>query len=238
MAEKLSIRERARIALGDFDFTLDMLHEKMSEIFKEEAKARGLDDTSIGIAAAIIARDGNLKALGREEIEDIFLPTDAEKACRNSHTEAAEKIEKAAHDFGELYSNLRAGKQGEEHDGMKNITKVMEDIRRDVNAKGQKPARKPKEEKAAGKITTRGQYWAEVKRRDDAAKAEKAAKEAKKEEKRKRGRPKKHETGSRQTSILFSDEMREAVNQYAQFYRCSFSDAVNKLLEMAIRGRA
>lgn len=226
MAEKLSIRERARIALGDFDFTLDMLHEKMSEIFKEEAKARGLDDTSIGIAAAIIARDGNLKALGREEIEDIFLPTDAEK------------IEKAAHDFGALYSSLKAGKQGEEHDGMKNITKVMEDIRRDVNAKGKKPARKPKEEKAAGKITTRGQYWAEVKRRDDAAKAEKAAREAKKEEKRKRGRPKKHETGSRQTSILFSDEMREAVNQYAQFYRCSFSDAVNKLLEMAIRGRA
>jgi len=195
MAEKLSIRERARIALGDFDFTLEMLHEKMSEIFKEEAKARGLDDTSIGIAAAIIARDGNLKALGREEIEDIFLPTDAEK------------IDKAAHDFGELYSNLKeAGKQGEA-----------------------KAERKPQKEKAAEAVKPC--------RNSHTKAAEKEAKKPK-EEKRRRGRPKKHETGS-QTSIWFSDEMREAVNQYAQFYRLnSFSDAVNKLLEMAIRGRA
>ena len=203
MAEKLSIRERARIALGDFDFTLDMLHEKMSEIFKEEAKARGLDDTSIGIAAAIIARDGNLKALGRERIEDIFLSSDAEAKRERKDNDV---IEKAAHDFGALYSSLKADKQGEE-----------------------KPKRKPIKEAAAEAVKPC--------RNSHIISAEKKA-ENPKEDKRKRGRPKKHKTGSRQTSILFSDEMREAVNQYAQFYRCSFSDAVNKLLEMAIRGRA
>lgn len=200
MAEKLSIRERARIALGDFDFPLDVLHQKMSEIFKEEARARGLDDDTISLAAAIIARDGNLSALGKNRIEDIFPDQEEAQGKKN------DAIETAAHNFGALYASMKAG--------------------------GKEQA----EKKPPAKIKTRGQYWAEVKRREDAAKAEKAAKEAKKEEKRKRGRPKKHESGS-QISIWFHDDMKAAINQRALVWRCSFSDAVNELLRLAIKGK-
>lgn len=202
MAEKLSIRERARIALGDFDFPLDMLHQKMSEIFKEEARARGLDDDTISLAAAIIARDGNLSALGKKRIEDIFPDQEEAQGKKN------DAIEAAAHNSGALYASMKAG--------------------------GKEQA----EKKPPAKIKTRGQYWAEVKRRQDAAKAEKAAREAKtpKEEKRGRGRPRKHESGS-QISIWFHDDMKAAINQRALVWHCSFSDAVNELLRLAIKGK-
>lgn len=60
------------------------------------------------------------------------------------------------------------------------------------------------------------------------------AKPAKQEEKRGRGRPRKNGKGS-QTTIWVTDEMRQAVNQYAQYWRVSFSDAVSKLLQMGMR---
>ena len=75
MAKKRDIRQRAFDALGDFSGYVgeDVIRDKMVQIFKDEAKAAGIDDTSVSMAAAIIARDGNLKALGRERIEDFYL---------------------------------------------------------------------------------------------------------------------------------------------------------------------
>lgn len=75
MAKKRDIRQRAFDALGDFSGYVgeDVIRDKMVQIFKDEARAAGIDDTSVSMAAAIIARDGNLKALGKERIEDFYL---------------------------------------------------------------------------------------------------------------------------------------------------------------------
>ena len=75
MAKKRDIRQRAFDALGDFAGYVgeDAIRDKMVQIFKDKARAAGIDDTSVSMAAAIIARDGNLKALGRERIEDFYL---------------------------------------------------------------------------------------------------------------------------------------------------------------------
>lgn len=75
MANKRDIRQRAFDALGDFSGYVgeDVIRDKMVQIFKDEARAAGIDDTSVSMAAAIIARDGNLKALGKERIEDFYL---------------------------------------------------------------------------------------------------------------------------------------------------------------------
>ena len=52
-------------------------------------------------------------------------------------------------------------------------------------------------------------------------------------EKRKRGRPRKHESGG-QISVWFDDDLREAIKEYAEREGFSFSDAVNVLLILGL----
>ena len=54
-----------------------------------------------------------------------------------------------------------------------------------------------------------------------------------KPEKRAKGRPRKHESGS-QTSIWFTDEVRQKVQEVAILRRLSFSDAVNALIKIGL----
>lgn len=81
MAEKLPLRERARIALGDFGYTEETLRAKMADIYEQDAKERGEDDFSIALHRAVIMRDGNIDAF----------ETKAQKPAAVSSDEAARK---------------------------------------------------------------------------------------------------------------------------------------------------
>lgn len=96
MAAKLSLRERARVALGDFPYTEDALREKMAAIYEKDAKESGEDDFSIGLHKAVIMRDGNLDAF---EVK-------AKKPALDEKTE--KDIQAAAHSFAVGYATMRA----------------------------------------------------------------------------------------------------------------------------------
>ena len=100
MAAKLSLRERARVALGDFSYTEDALREKMAAIYEKDAKESGEDDFSIGLHKAVILRDGNLDAF---EVK-------TKKPALDEKTE--KDIRAAAHSFAVGYAAMRteAGK--------------------------------------------------------------------------------------------------------------------------------
>lgn len=100
MAAKLSLRERARVALGDFSYTKDALREKMAAIYEKDARESGEDDFSIELHKAAIMRDGNLDAFEA-------------KTKRPALDEKTEKeIQAAAHSFAVGYAAMRteAGK--------------------------------------------------------------------------------------------------------------------------------
>ena len=96
MAAKLSLRERARVALGDFPYTEDALREKMAAIYEKDAKESGEDDFSIGLHKAVILRDGNLDAF---EVK-------TKKPALAGKTE--KDIRAAAHSFAVGYAAMRA----------------------------------------------------------------------------------------------------------------------------------
>ncbi len=96
MAAKLSLRERARVALGDFSYTEDALREKMAAIYEKDAKENGEDDFSIGLHKAVILRDGNLDAF---EVK-------TKKPALDEKTE--KDIRAAAHSFAVGYAAMRA----------------------------------------------------------------------------------------------------------------------------------
>ena len=96
MAAKLSLRERARVALGDFSYTEDTLREKMAAIYEKDARESGEDDTSIALHKAVIMRDGNLDAF---EVKP-------KKPALDEKTE--KDIQAAAHSFAENFAALRA----------------------------------------------------------------------------------------------------------------------------------
>ena len=91
MAIKLDLKERARIALGDFDYTPEMLREKMADIYEQDAREKGIDEFSIGLARALIVRDGNLDALGRRVPAD-----EGEGELAHVEKETAETVESPA----------------------------------------------------------------------------------------------------------------------------------------------
>ena len=96
MAAKLSLRERARVALGDFSYTEDALREKMAAIYEKDARENGEDDFSIGLHKAVIMRDGNLDAF---EVK-------TKKPALDERTE--KEIQAAAHSFAVGYAAMRA----------------------------------------------------------------------------------------------------------------------------------
>ena len=96
MAAKLSLRERARVALGDFSYTEDALREKMAAIYEKDARENGEDDFSIGLHKAVIMRDGNLDAF---EVK-------TKKPALDEKTE--KEIQAAAHSFAVGYAAMRA----------------------------------------------------------------------------------------------------------------------------------
>lgn len=96
MAAKLSLRERARVALGDFSYTEDALREKMAAIYEKDARENGEDDFSIGLHKAVIMRDGNLDAF---EVK-------TKKPALDERTE--KEIKAAAHSFAVGYAAMRA----------------------------------------------------------------------------------------------------------------------------------
>lgn len=59
---------------------------------------------------------------------------------------------------------------------------------------------------------------------------------AKTPQKKKRGRPRKHESGG-QLSVWFDDDLKREIENIAARLGCSFSDAVNKMLVFAIKNR-
>ena len=194
MARKLTLRERARYALGDFDVNENALRAKMAEIYEAEAKERGEDETSISLVKAVIVRDGNLDALGRTD-------------------ESPQKYEWGGESF---------------HCDLPEIVKPDES-----RAKGSTAADKPKAKPKTAITPEKKRHFEEL----IAAEKERAAKakESKPEEKRKQGRPKKHADGG-QISVWFDSRMKAAVSQRALVWHCSFSDAVNRLLMLAIKG--
>jgi hypothetical protein len=225
MAKKRDIRQRAFDALGDFSGYVgeDVIRDKMVQIFKDEARAAGIDDTSVSMAAAIIARDGNLKALGKERIEDFYLDVKPKGKA--------------------------AGWDGEaDHAGMKKITQVMDDIKRDVAANGKKKA------KAKATITPEKKaHFEEL----IAAEKERAAKAKAKSgldadglpvvesspvsssldgAKRKKGRPRKHDSGG-QISVWFDDETKARIERIMKRSprNESFSDVVNGLIKAGLK---
>ena len=96
MAAKLSLRERARVAMGDFQYTEDALREKMAAIYEKDALESGEDEFSIGLHKAVIMRDGSLDAF---EV----------KPKKPALDETTEKdIQAAAHSFAANFAALRA----------------------------------------------------------------------------------------------------------------------------------
>ena len=96
MAAKLSLRARARVALGDFSYTEDALREKMAAIYEKDARENGEDDFSIGLHKAVIMRDGSLDAF---EVK-------TKKPALDERTE--KEIKAAAHSFAVGYAAMRA----------------------------------------------------------------------------------------------------------------------------------
>lgn len=185
-------------------------------------------------AVAGMARNLSLRELALSELGDFadYVPEeDIQKKMEEIRQRGDREATAAARAFGETYAALRgraAGWGDEDHADIKNITKVVEDIKRDVNATGKK------KDKAKATITPEKKAHFEgliAAEKERAAKA----KEQKPEEKRKQGRPRKHESGG-QISVWFDDKMKAAVNQRALVWHCSFSDAVNRLLMLAIKG--
>ena len=222
MAKKRDIRQRAFDTLGDFAGYVgeDVIRDKMVQIFKDEARAAGIDDTSVSMAAAILARDGNLKALGRERIEDFYL--------------------------GVKPKGKAAGWDGEaDHAGMKKITQVMDDIKRDVNANENKKAKAKATITPEKKAHFEGLIEAEKERATKAKESgldadglpviESAAIPSSVGAKRKRGRPKKHDNGG-QISIWFDDDTKAKIERILKRnpnYK-SFSDVVNGLIKAGL----
>lgn len=194
MARKLDLRERARAALGDFDYSEEALRKKMADLYEQDAKERGEDDFSIGLHRAVIIRDGNIDAF---EVK----------------TDKAQKYEWGGETFD---------------------CELPELVKHDENrAKGSTAADKPKAKPKTAITPEKKRHFEEL----IAAEKERAAKakESKPEEKRKQGRPKKHADGG-QISVWFDSRMKAAVSQRAMVWHCSFSDAVNRLLMLAIKG--
>ena len=206
MARKLDLRERARAALGDFDYSEEALREKMADLYEQDAKERGENDTGISLAKALIVRDGNLSALGQK-------------------AESPQKYEWGGEQF-EI-----------------NLPELVKHDEKQSPFECKLPVMPEDENQRRGSTTAKAKpktlITPEKKRHFDELKAKEekraADAKAKPEEKRKQGRPKKHESGG-QISIWFDDKMKAAVNQRAMVWHCSFSDAVNRLLMLAIKG--
>lgn len=88
VAEKLPLRERARIALGDFGYTEETLRAKMADIYEQDAKERGEDDFSIALHRAVIMRDGNIDAFETKAQKPAAVSSD--EAARKDHSKNGE----------------------------------------------------------------------------------------------------------------------------------------------------
>ena len=223
MAEKLSALERAKLSFGDFLPSAEALRQRVKQIeaqdFREakaaEKRARNASKTAWKEQAA--HGDGLDNFGGAEELARAVAERDGIQMPAR---------ERAIIRLGDDAS------EAELQDTIEDIEEEERELESPLPDAGNSLAGAymyGKQEKLKAKRATEDKIYSLKNKAKDAPKNEEMSKPAK----RAKGRPRKHESGS-QTSIWFTDEVRQKVQEVAMLRRLSFSDAVNALIKIGL----